>query len=196
MVARATTGRPYDMEELMSNEQNIIEQKILDNEHNELKRVLEALFFVASEPLPLEKLQEITNAGNDALLLAASELIEEYSGKGFQLRTLAGGYQLFTPAEYAPYIEKLYRPKAQQLSRAAMETLAIIAYKQPITRGEIAAIRQVAVDGIVTNLLEKNLIKEVGRRIALGRPVLYGTTQEFLMFFGLNDLSELPEVFT
>jgi segregation and condensation protein B len=178
----------------MSSEQNILETKILDNEHNELKRVLEALFFVASEPLPPEKLQEITNADNDALLLAASELIEEYSGKGFQLRMLAGGYQFFTPGEYAPYIEKLYRPKAQQLSRAAMETLAIIAYKQPITRGEIAAIRQVAVDGIVTNLLEKNLIKEVGRRLTLGRPVLYGTTQEFLMFFGLNDLSELPDV--
>lgn len=160
--------------------------------HTELKQILECLLFVASDPLSEKRLAEISESEPQQVRALISELAEEYAGRGFQLRQLGGGWQFVTRAECAPYIEKFYRPKVQQLSRAAMETLAIIAYKQPITRSEVAAIRQVEVDGIVANLLDKRLIKEVGRRLGPGRAVLYGTTEEFLSFFGLSALDDLP----
>jgi len=161
-------------------------------EHTELKRVLECLLFVASEPLSEKRLAEISEVEPRQLRIVLDELALEYAGRGFTLRRLAGGWQFATQAEHASYIEKLYRPKVQQLSRAAMETLAIIAYKQPVTRAEVAAIRQVEVDGIISNLLDKHLIREVGRRVGPGRALLYGTTNEFLSFFGLNSLDDLP----
>lgn len=161
-------------------------------EHQELKQILECLLFVASEPLGEKRLAEISESEPQQVRTLLAELAEEYAGRGFSLTRLAGGWQFATRVECAPYIEKFYRPKMQQLSRAAMETLAIIAYKQPVTRAEVAAIRQVEVDGIVSNLLDKRLIKEVGRRLGPGRAVLYGTTEEFLAFFGLNSLDDLP----
>ncbi|MEE0776446.1 MAG: SMC-Scp complex subunit ScpB, partial [Bacillota bacterium] len=117
-----------------------------------------------------------------------------YANRGFFLAEIAGGYQFMTPKEMYPYVERLYRPKAQNLSKAAMETLAVIAYCQPVTRGEIEHIRGVNADGIVAGLLEKGLIDEVGRKDTPGKPVLYGTNDKFLQLLGLNSLEDLPQV--
>lgn len=160
----------------------------------ELKRSLECLLFVACEPLHINKMAELTASVKADVKIALIELAAEYSDRGFLLRNLAGGWQFTTNARYADIVEKLYRPKLQQLSAAAMETLAIIAYKQPITRAEVSAIRQIESDGLIAKLLEKRLIKEVGRRAGAGRAVLYGTTDEFLSFFGLESLDNLPEL--
>ena len=160
--------------------------------HDELKRVLECLLFVASEPLSEKRLSEISEGELLQVRVLLGELAEDYCERGFQLRQMAGGWRFITQASYAAYIEKLYRPKIQQLSRAAMESLAIIAYKQPVTRAEVAAIRGVDVDGVISTLLDKRLIQDVGRRLGPGRALLYGTTEEFLAFFGLNSLEDLP----
>lgn len=158
----------------------------------ELERILECLFFVASEPLTLKQLAEICDRPCAEIAETIESLKGEYQNRGFRLRQIAGGWQFMTEAEYAPLIEKLYRPKFQQLSLAAMETLAIIAYKQPITRAEISEIRQVDADSVIATLLDKKLIREVGRREVPGRPILYGTSEQFLSFFGINSLSDLP----
>ena len=162
--------------------------------YEKLKRILECLLFVAAEPITCKQMAEITGYANSAIKIAVSELKDEYSGKGFELKQIAGGWQFMTKPEYSGYIEKLYRPKFQQLSAAAMETLAIIAYKQPITKAEISDIRQVAADSVVANLLDKKLIKEVGRVDIPGRPILYGTTDDFLRFFGINSIQDLPDL--
>ena len=158
-----------------------------------LKRILECLLFVASEPLTEARLADISGYDIKTVRIVLAEMAEIYQNHGFQLRQVAGGWQFSTDLGFAPLVEKLYRPKLQQLSQAAMETLAIIAYRQPITRAEIAAIRQVEVDGIVSSLLDKKLVKDVGRRLGPGRAILYGTTEEFLRFFGLNSLEDLPK---
>ena len=116
----------------------------------------------------------------------------EYLERGFHLRAIAGGWQFMTDEDYAPVIERLYRPKFHQLSLPAMETLAIIAYRQPITRAEISEIRQVDADSVISTLLDKRLICEVGRLDIPGRPILYGTSEQFLNFFGINSLNDLP----
>lgn len=160
----------------------------------QLKRILECLLFVACEPLTIKQLRDICEVDGDQLRTCLAELAEDYRQRGMQLRQVAGGWQFFTDSEYASYIEKLYKPKAQQLSNAAMETLAIIAYKQPITRAEVSAIRHVESDGVISTLLEKRLIKETGRRSGIGRAILYGTTEQFLAFFGINSLADLPKI--
>ena len=160
---------------------------------DELKRVLECLLFVASDPVSEKLLIEISEGEPRQVKALLDDLAQEYSEHGFQLRHVAGGWQFSTHADHAPYIEKLYRPKIQQLSRAAMETLAIIAYKQPVTRAEVATIRGVEVDSVISTLLDKRLIQDVGRRLGPGRALLYGTTDEFLTFFGLNSLEDLPQ---
>lgn len=157
-----------------------------------LENVLECLFFVASEPLTIKQLKEICGAEKADIEAAIAKLSEDYSKRGFCLKQIAGGWQFMTEAEYAPVIEKLYRPKFHKLSMQAMETLAIIAYKQPVTRAEISEIRQVDADGVVATLLDKKLIKEVGRLDVPGRPILYGTSEQFLSFFGINTLKDLP----
>ena len=163
-------------------------------EEKQLQQALECLLFVACEPLSLKTLSAVLEENAAMIRHALQCLQEEYRHKGFHLREIAGGWQFVTDVDYAPLIEKLYRPRVQQLSAAAMETLAIIAYKQPIAKADIAAIRQVDVDGVVATLLEKNLIKEVGRLAGAGRAILYGTSEEFLSFFGLNSIEELPDI--
>lgn len=158
----------------------------------ELKNIIEVLLFVATEPVSIEKLAELCEADKEATELALYALREEYENKPVYIRALAGGYMFATAAEYSEYIEKLYRPKMQQLTRAKLETLAIIAYKQPLTRQDMENIRGVSVDGVVSWLLEQGLIYEVGRRETPGRPILYGTTEKFLTYFGLNSLTDLP----
>ena len=164
------------------------------SEIRDLKRLIECMLFVSSEPLKAERIKEICQITQKELDNALEELGIEYEDRGFSLRKVAGGWQFFTAPEFVWAIEQLYKPKMQQLSRAGLETLAIIAYKQPVTRQEIENIRQVNADSVVTTLMDKRLIKEVGRRNVPGRPILYGTTEEFLSFFGLESLSSLPDI--
>ena len=160
----------------------------------DLKNIIEVLLFVATEPLSVDRLAELANADKSDVESVIEQLREKFENEPINLRPLAGGYVLTTLPEYSEYIEKLYRPKMQQLTKAKLETLAIIAYKQPLTKQDMENIRGVSVDGIVSWLLEQGLICEVGRRDTPGRPILYGTTEQFLICFGLQSLSDLPPI--
>jgi len=167
-------------------------------EDQEARPILEALFFVSPEPVSIDRLQEVMEGMAGARLQALVKTIaEEYerNGHGLQLVEVAGGYQITTKPECAPWIRRLEEIRtASRLSKPALETLAIVAYKQPITRPEIEDIRGVDTAGVIKTLLERRLIKISGRREAAGRPLLYGTTKEFLGYFGLRDLSGLPSL--
>lgn len=162
----------------------------------ELQAILEALLFVSSEPLPLSRL--VAAVGNvpkgeveEALQKIGHTLDQE--GRGVRLVLVAGGYRLVTKPDYAPWIKRLDKAKtATKLSRSALESLAIIAYKQPLVRAEIEEIRGVETSGVLRTLLERKLVRIVGRKEVPGRPIMYGTTKFFLEHFGLSDLSQLP----
>lgn len=162
----------------------------------ELKAILEAMLFVSSEPLSLTRfvsvLGDVTKAEVERVLrMLADDL--EVEGRGVRLVEIAGGYRLVTKQEYATWIKRLDKVKSSaKLSRSALESLAIIAYKQPIVRSEIEEIRGVETSGVVRTLLERKLVRIVGRKEVPGRPIMYGTTKYFLEHFGLNDLSQLP----
>jgi segregation and condensation protein B len=159
-----------------------------------LKDVLHALLFVADAPLSLQTLCEATGEPAEAVEAALHALQRELTARGaVQLVALAGGYQLATKPEYAFYIARLLNPPQKRLSRAALETLAIIAYEQPVTQAQIDALRGVDSSHTVRQLLARGLIQEVGRKDAPGKPALYGVTPQFLHYFGLNSLEELPE---
>lgn len=162
----------------------------------ELIAPLTAVLFAAGEPQTPEKLCGIFDCGQDVLEAALSRLERRLAGEdsGIILQSLAGGYRLATKQEYYPYIEKLHQLRPKKLSAPLMETLAIIAFRQPVTRQEIEAIRGVSADSAVSRLLEMELIKEAGRKDVLGRPILFRTTENFLASFGLDDLSGLPEL--
>ena len=157
--------------------------------------ILEALLFVAEEPLPLPKLQEILGdavpADTEASLHDLALRLET-EGRGVMVQEVAGGFRLATRPEVHAWVQRLQQVKPARLSRAALETLAIIAYRQPITRAEIEAIRGVAVDGVLRTLLERELVRMMGRKADAGRPMLYGTSQQFLEHFGLRELGDLP----
>jgi segregation and condensation protein B len=160
-----------------------------------LKYIVEALLFVTEEPLSIQQLKSILETEEAAAIQAALEdLAAEYDrrGGGFELRQVAGGYQLRTRAEYSEWVKKLLKPSPSRLSRAALETLAIIAYKQPIIRADVEHIRGVDCGGVLRMLLEKKLIRVMGRKDIPGRPMIYGTTRQFLEVFNLKDLRDLP----
>jgi segregation and condensation protein B len=161
----------------------------------ELRRILEAVLFVADEPLPLTVLAQVTEEPRDrveAELRAMAEELEA-SGRGVVLRQVAGGWRLYTHPQAAAYVERFVRAVHQpRITQAALETLAIIAYKQPVTRQQIAAIRGVDSDGVVATLEQRGLVREVGRDPGPGQAVLYGTTPAFLERLGLASLEELP----
>jgi len=164
-------------------------------ERSRLKSVLESLLFVAEAPLTVQRLAEVTEGVDKKEILSALlELQSEYEaeGRGVRIVEVAGGYQMRTPKENAEQIKRLYQGRPSRMSRATLETLAIIAYKQPITRAEIESIRGVDVDGVVSTLLDRRLIRIVARKDVPGRPFLYGTTSDFLELFNLKDLSHLP----
>ena len=165
-----------------------------EDEDQLLQHAIETLLFVAAEPLSTARLAEVIGVKPQSVEAAALSLLKQYENRGILLRRVAGGWQFVTAPRFSALVERLYRPKYQQLSTAAMETLAIIAYKQPITRAEVSEIRQVDSDGVITTLLDKKLVAEVGRLSGPGRAILYGTTDEFLTFFGINSLQELPEL--
>jgi segregation and condensation protein B len=158
--------------------------------------ILEALLFAAEEPLPLAELAELIESAPAATRdeLEDLRLVYEQGEGGLHLVEIANGYRLVTKPQYAPYVRNLKRPRVARVTRAALETLAIIAYRQPITGPEIEHLRGVNSAGVLDTLLERGLVEVAGRKEAPGRPRLYRTTQAFLDQFGLVDLSELPEL--
>ena len=162
-----------------------------------LERIIESVLFAAGTPVSLRRLVEILDGPTTREVLAAvRRLLQEYAlgRRGIQLREVAGGYQFRTARENAEWVRAVFREKPSRLGRATLETLAIVAYKQPVTRAEIEAVRGVDVDGVLSTLLSRRLIKIEGRKETVGRPLLYGTTAEFLEVFGLKDLNELPSL--
>lgn len=161
----------------------------------ELKRIIEALLFVADAPLNLSRLCKLVESEDKALVRqAVEELSQEYrqDGRAMIIEEVAGGYRMRTKPELAGWIRRLARQQAARLSPAALETLAVIAYKQPVLKAEIERIRGVEVGGVLRVLMEKGLIRVVGRQDLPGRPLIYGTTPRFLETFGLKDLKDLP----
>jgi segregation and condensation protein B len=164
----------------------------------EVRAVLEALVFAAPQPItPREIAQVMGGVPKQAWLAALEEIRADYArdGRGLQVVEVAGGWQITTRPEYNDWIRELLDPKAPtRLSIQALETLAVISYKQPVTLPEIIELRGVRSGGVIKTLLEKRLIRIVGRKEVVGRPILYGTTKEFLLHFGLRDLTELPRI--
>ena len=164
---------------------------------NNVKSVIEALLFASEKPLLVEQVKEVLDhLGNEEIKKLLAELSAEYetTGRGMRIVEVAGGFQMVTSSDFAPFLRKLYKQrKSERLSKSALETLAIIAYKQPVSRGEIGSIRSVNVDNMVNSLLDKGLIRISGRKKSPGRPFVYGTTRQFMEYFGLKSLAELPK---
>lgn len=163
----------------------------------ELMALVEALIFVADEPVTSKLLAEVLGEEKESIDAAAEELGREYveRGSGLQVRGIAGGWQLATRTEFHEEVRQFLRTRpSAKLSLASLETLAVIAYKQPVTVPEILEIRGVQSASAIKTLLDKRLIIAKGRKEAVGRPMMYGTSKEFLMQFGLKDLSELPSI--
>ncbi len=164
----------------------------------QIKNIIEAMLFVSDKPLFLSEIKNVLESPDASEIKdVIAELAEEFEtqGRALRIKEIAGGYQIVTDPVLAPWLKKLYKTAgADRLSGPGLETLAIIAYKQPATKPEIEAIRGVNVDGVLKTLVEKNLVRILGRRDTVGRPIIYGTTQEFLQYFGLNSLEELPKL--
>ncbi len=172
-----------------------------------LKQIIEALMFATDEPLSVRQILDILGefeagelpqkrANEQTILDVIEQLNREYAetNRSMHIVKVAGGYQFATLPEYATWLGKMLREKTKRkLSVSALESLAVIAYKQPVTKPEIESIRGVNADYVIRSLMERNMITIVGRAATPGRPLLYGTTKEFLKHFGLNDLSELPK---
>jgi segregation and condensation protein B len=162
----------------------------------ELKAILESLLFVSPDPLPVARLVAVLGGVTATDIQRSLQSLGDdldREGRGIRLAEIAGGFRLVTKQEYAPWVKRLEKAKsAAKLSRSALETLAIIAYKQPLVRSEIEEIRGVETSGVIRTLLERKLVRIVGRKELPGRPIMYGTTKFFLEHFGLNDLSQLP----
>jgi segregation and condensation protein B len=163
-------------------------------ENEALKSLVESLLFVAEAPLSLQRLAEVIDGDKKRIAAAVDELRNdlETQRRGVRVIEVAGGFQLRTPKENADWVKKYLGGKPARMGRATLETLAIIAYRQPVTKAEVEAIRGVDVDGVVNTLVERSLIRAVGRKDVPGRPFLFGTTPEFLQLFNLKDLGELP----
>jgi segregation and condensation protein B len=164
---------------------------------SDLKPIIEAMIFAAPEPVTVKTLVKLLDGeSKEAIVQAIDALKHDYDRPGgLQIVEVAGGYQIVTRPELHEWVRRLFHERTtQKLSVAALETLAVIAYKQPVTGPEIAEIRGVNAVGVLSTLMERQLVKIVGRKQVVGRPFLYGTTREFLDRFGLNDLSDLPKV--
>jgi len=176
-------------------------QKFEDREirsDEEAKRVIEAVLFTASKPVTVSELRKIVKGyGAAKIEQILGELKAEYErdGRSFRVGEIAGGYEIATEVKYAPWIFKLeLQKRAKQATQSALETLAILAYKQPMTKAEVDDLRGVDSSGVLSTLLERNLLKVVGRKEVPGRPFLYGTTEKFLEHFGLKSIQELPDI--
>ena len=167
-------------------------------EIDKLKPILEALFSASDKPLSVNQLFElfvgdVEQPSKDEIRKAIEELVEKYETSGFQLKQVASGFRFQVRTDFETWVVRLWEQKPPRYSRALMETLALIAYRQPITRGEIEDIRGVSVStNIIRTLEERNWVKSLGHKEVPGRPALYGTTREFLDYFNLKSLNELP----
>lgn len=162
-----------------------------------IKSAFESMLFTWGEPLDVKLAAEVMNINWKEAYAYFKELQEEYvqENRGIQIREINKSFQFVTNAENSDYIQRLCTPvKHKRLSQSALEVLAIIAYKQPVTKGEIESIRGIKCDRVIEGLEKKELIKETGRSNAIGRPILYGTTDEFLKAFGFRTLKDLPEI--
>lgn len=161
----------------------------------DIKNIIESLLFVAEEPLTVDRLKRILmQADTNEIRSALNDIAADYDARkgGFYLHEVAGGYQIRTRPEYSTWIKRLIQPRPLRLSKAALETLAIIAYKQPVIRSDIEHIRGVDCGGVLRVLLERKFIRVLGRKEIPGRPLIYATTRRFLEVFDLKTLSDLP----
>ncbi len=163
-----------------------------------IKSAIEALLFACERPLNIEQLRKaLDNMEGSAVRGILERLKSEYeqNNRGMRIIEIAGGFQMVASPGFSPFLKKLFKDRnTEKLSRPALETLAIIAYKQPVTRHEIGLLRNVNVDGVMKSLLDKSLIRIAGRRKVPGRPFVFGTTRQFLEYFGLKSLDELPKM--
>ena len=161
----------------------------------DIKNIIESLLFVAEEPLTIDRFKRIlAQADTKEIRTALEQITAEYDQRkgGFYLHQVAGGYQVRTRPEYTPWIKRLIQPKPLRLSKAALETLAIVAYKQPVIRSDIEHIRGVDCGGVLRVLLERGFLRVLGRKEIPGRPLIYATTKRFLEVFDLKTLKDLP----
>jgi segregation and condensation protein B len=168
-------------------------------EPRDARNILEALLFITEQPVPLKAFEELFEGefSREDLQKMIEEIAFDYPSRGsaLELKEIAGGWQFSSRPEFAPWIRKLFKDRlTYRLSASALETLSIIAYKQPITRSEIEEIRGVEVSAVLDTLAERRLIRIAGRRESVGRPLLYGTTPDFLKAFGLKNLEDLPSI--
>ena len=184
------------IEVITSEEENPIEgQREIGT--TELRAIIEALIFVADEPLGVRAIADVVDVDRETVDGAIQDLVRDYESRpgGLQLREIAGGWQIETRAEHHEHIRAYLKSKpSAKLSLASLETLAVIAYRQPVTVPEILEIRGVQSPSAIKTLLDKRLIVAKGRKETVGRPMMYGTSKEFLIQFGLKDLSELPSI--
>ena len=161
----------------------------------DIKNIIESLLFVAEAPLTIDRIKNVLVVSDTKeIRKVLSDLSDEYEARkgGFSLREVAGGYQIRTRTEYTEWIKRLLQPNPLRMSKAALETLAIVAYKQPVLRSDIEHVRRVDCGGILRMLLERKLIRVLGRKEIPGRPLIYATTKQFLEIFDLKDLKDLP----
>lgn len=159
-----------------------------------LQRPVEALLFVASEPLSIKSIAKLTHASEIEIAATLQKVEEDFSGRGIVLREIGGGYRFASAPLARDVVEAYLLPPKSNLSTPALETLAIVAYLQPVTKSEIEAIRGVSAESVVTTLMDRRLIGEAGRKDVVGRPMLYKTTPDFLESFGLRSLEDLPQM--
>ncbi len=163
-----------------------------------VKAVIEALIFTSERPISIDQIRNVLDSLEPSEIRALIEQMKseyEQSNRGMRIVEVAGGFQMTTLPMLAPFLRKLYKQRrVERLSKPALETLAIIAYKQPVSKLEIETLRNVNVDGVMESLLEKSLIRITGRKKAPGRPFVFGTTRQFLEYFGLKSLEELPKL--
>ncbi|MDD5644057.1 MAG: SMC-Scp complex subunit ScpB [bacterium] len=171
-----------------------------ENPRGNFRNAIEAVLFASSEPLTVNDISKAFKIGEKITKKEIREVIDnlnsEYadSEKPFLIEEVAGGFRLITRPEYADYIKRIYQAQPSRLSKPALETLAIVAYRQPIIKADIESIRGVNVDGVIKSLLDKNLIKISGRKEVAGRPFEFSTTEKFLEYFGLGDIKGLPRI--
>ena len=161
------------------------------------KAIIENLLLITDRPLTLDKLMEVFSGEFDktSLKTIMEELISDYMERNIQIVEIAKGYQLCTRYEYSEWVKRFHKiDRGSMLSKAALDVLSIIAYKQPITKAEIEDIRGVGTSGVLKTLLERNLIRILGKKKVIGRPMLYGTSRKFMEYFGLKSLSDLPTI--
>ena len=184
-------------QEQMDPEEQIDIAEMSDDAELTMESVVEAVLFASDESLSTARLSDIVGIGVKQIREHIQNLNDKYeaSNNAFRIEQIAGGYQMLTLSDYNHWLKKLLRVRSDsKLSPAALETLAIIAYKQPVIRADVEAIRGVQVGEVIRNLMYKGLVKIVGRAEVLGRPMLYGTTKKFLETFGLNSLKDLPKI--